>query len=202
MKQSTAFYMGEAQAWLDRNKDKLPPDRDPVIDIIETAGISPHNVLEVGCGNGWRIDILAEKYGCSTWGIDPVVTPEMGRKHGSIFTGAADKIGFRDSSFDLVIYGFCLYLVDREDLFKVAAEGDRVLKDGGYLIIQDFMPIAPYKVKYKHKDGIFSYKMDYSKLWLANPTYSLFGVATSNPVDDVGVIVLQKDINNGWPIQD
>jgi len=52
--------------------------------------------------------------------------------------GTADVIPFQDKSFDIVIFGFCLYLCDRDDLFKIAAEADRVLKTPGWLLIKDF----------------------------------------------------------------
>ena len=32
---------------------------------------------------------------------------------------------------------------------------------------------TPYKNEYKHKEGVFSYKMDYSKMFSWNPSYQL-----------------------------
>jgi adenylyltransferase/sulfurtransferase len=41
-------------------------------------------------------------------------------------------------ALDLVLFGFCLYLVDRKLISRVVAEADRVLKDTGFLGIVDF----------------------------------------------------------------
>lgn len=195
MKQADVFLESEGQAWYERNKDKLPPKHDPVMNAIEKAAIIPNNVLEVGCGNGWRLDLLYERYKCNTWGVEP-----RDKDNGAILAATADILPFIDNKFDLVVYGFCLYLVDREDLFKVVSEGDRVLQNSGYLVIHDFHPDYPHKVKYKHKEGLFSYKMDHAQLWLANPAYKLRNRVMC--AEETSVTILKKDIGNGWPIKD
>lgn len=206
MKQSEIFLESEGQAWYERNKDKLPPEHDPVMEAIEKAGITPHNVLEVGCGNGWRLNLLTDKYtSCNAWGVDPGLLETRAYADLHLISGTAIELPHRDGfqrpfEFDLIIYGFCLYLVDREDLFKVVAEGDRVLQDGGHLVIHDFHPEYPHKVKYKHKEGLFSYKMDHAQLWLANPAYKLRSRVMC--ADETSVTILKKDIDNGWPIKD
>lgn len=200
MKQSDIFLQGEGQAWYERNKNKLPPEHDPVMEIIEKVGITPNHVLEVGCGNGWRLDKLWETYACNTTGIDPFSDRLFSRGR-YVIKGTAAALPGRRNEFDLIIYGFCLYLVDREDLFKVVAEGDRVLQDGGYLIIHDFFVMMdPYKRKYEHKDGVFSYKMNYFKLWTANPAYQV--IETIRPDDDTVVHLLKKDVDKGWPLHE
>ena len=73
--------------------------------------------------------------------------------------------------FDFVVFGFCLYLCDRGDLFQIAKEADRVLKNDGYIIICDFYSSANTKNAYHHLPGIFSYKMDYRKLFVWHPNY-------------------------------
>src|SRR5258708_11795718 len=87
--------------------------------------------------------------------------------------GTASKLPLESQSLDLVYFGFCLYLVDRQDLFSAVAEADRVLKNGGFLAITDFDPIHWHKRPYHHKEGIFSFKRDYSKLFTASGMYFL-----------------------------
>ncbi|MGB6911936.1 MAG: hypothetical protein WBE42_04170 [Pseudolabrys sp.] len=55
---------------------------------------------------------------------------------------ADDLSAFGPDTIDLLIYGWCLYLCDREDLFKIVTEGDRILKDSGYLVVYDFHAAA------------------------------------------------------------
>jgi ubiquinone/menaquinone biosynthesis C-methylase UbiE len=52
--------------------------------------------------------------------------------------GTAEALPQADQSVDLLIYGFCLYLCDRDDLFQIAAEAHRVLKPKSWLAILDF----------------------------------------------------------------
>lgn len=74
----------------------------------------------------------------------------------------------------MVFIGFCFYLIDRELLFKVVAEVDRVLKMGSYLIIKDFDTPFPIKRKYHHHhDGVYSYKQQYENIFLSNPIYTM-----------------------------
>jgi ubiquinone/menaquinone biosynthesis C-methylase UbiE len=91
----------------------------------------------------------------------------------NLVQGTADSIPFHDKKFDMIIFGFCLYLCDRKDLFKIVYEADKCLAEYGYLIIYDFKPPFPYKNIYHYKEGIFSYKMNYADLFLANPSYFL-----------------------------
>jgi SAM-dependent methyltransferase len=194
MKQSEVFLAGEGVEWFERNKYKLNIYRDPVIRALDDNPIIiPYRVLEVGCADGWRLNLIRERFGCDIEGIDP---GSVDREPGT----ADDLSRFQTGKFNVVIYGFCLYLCDREDLSKIVSEGDRVLEDGGFLIIYDFHPDQPHKRKYKHREGIFSYKMDYSQLWLANPAYKtyrryLYGMDG----DIVSVVILRKDIDSGWP---
>ena len=90
-----------------------------------------------------------------------------------LFKGVHLTICYKDDSFDLVIFGFCLYLIDRNLLFKSISEADRVLRDGGYLAIEDFDPSKIMMNKYKHCKGINSYKTNYSKIFLASEHYAL-----------------------------
>ena len=61
---------------------------------------------------------------------------------------------FDNQYFNVVILGFCLYMVDRELLFKTISEVDRTLKQGGYLVIADCETPFPVKLKYEHVEGL------------------------------------------------
>jgi len=200
VRQADVFLEEEAENWFARNQHQLPVEEDPIINAIEAARIKPGVTLEVGCSNGWRVKLMQKKWGCKAYGIDPMFKTTLWdcRK------GTADDLQmFDDVMFDMVIYGWCLYLCDREDLFIIASEGDRVLKDGGFLVVYDFHPAKPYKKKYKHHEGLFSYKMDYPQLWLSNPTYSLYHRAMYDAGDDrTCVTILRKSISDGYPLHD
>jgi len=200
VKQSEVFLNGEAEQWYARNQNHLVLDVDPVMEAVEGAKIRPERVLEVGCSNGWRVKAMQQKWKCKTYGIDPMFTTTLWNCR----RGTADDLSaFGPDTFDLLIYGWCLYLCDREDLFKIVTEGDRVLKDGGYLVVYDFHTAKPHKRKYKHHVGLFSYKMDHARLWLANPTYELVNrTLFDSGNNQTSVTILRKDLDRGWPLHD
>src|SRR5215475_3387322 len=140
MKQSDLFLQGEGDAWHERNKDKarLP---DPVLNAIEACQLQPKTVLELGCGTGWRLIEIRDRYQTThVSGYDASEKAMNERVLPNVFKDdAADCLKaltyIRKGFYDLVIFGFCLYLVDREDLMMIAAHTDRVLKDGGHIVI-------------------------------------------------------------------
>jgi SAM-dependent methyltransferase len=192
VKQAQFFMDSEGDRWFERNAERLG-QRDPVSAVIFSLGIKPTNVLEIGCSNGWRLAALRDKYKCGIAGIDPSrKAAQEARKHEiGVWTGTAAAMPARSNNYDLVIYGFCLYLTDPEDWFRIAMEGDRVLKDGGYLIIHDFNNGAQaFARKYEHADGILSYHVQWSKLWLAHPWYHRVYGKQEGP--DEAITVLHK----------
>lgn len=72
--------------------------------------------------------------------------------------GTSDLLNFNNNIFDIVYVGFCLYVVDRELIFKTISEIDRVLKIKCMLVITDFEPPYPLRNTYKHTEGVFTYK--------------------------------------------
>ena len=76
-----------------------------------------------------------------------------------------------DNSIDLLIYGFCLYLCDRDDLFKIAAEAHRILKPQSWLAIFDFW--SPYQTvnNYHHCSGVHTYKDNLPAMFTWHPSY-------------------------------
>jgi ubiquinone/menaquinone biosynthesis C-methylase UbiE len=198
MKQAQAFLNGEADAWIERNRAGFGR-HDPVSEAIAEIKLQPTRILEIGCANGWRVERLKERFPtCSVRGIDPSSRVPSSP---SATRGTADDLAaFAAAEFDLLIYGFCLYLCDREDLFKIAAEADRVLRDGGHIVIHDFaVPAEPFARIYEHRAGILSYHMDYAKLWLAHPWYRT--VACRLFEDDESLTVLQKDRADSFPVR-
>lgn len=196
MSQTKIFLESEADAWFARNGARLGVV-DPVGDTIELLGYKPCSVLEIGCANGWRLKRLKDHYDCQVCGIEPSHDAIVdGGKDTVIVRGVADSLPFASASFDLVIFGFCLYVCDPAALFRIAAEADRVLSDHGLIVIHDFADTAsPFARKYRHCDGVLAYHMDYAKLWLAHPWYRR---ACRRVFDDDAVTVLQKRTDDAF----
>lgn len=213
--QKDVFLHSEGDAWYQRNrmdekKFQAKLDSDPVLSLLKDLNLAPKSVLEIGCSDGWRLAGLRKLWPKTSFkGIDPAATAAAHSYDRAIEIeqGTADDLPYRDKQFDLVIFGFCLYLCDRQDLFRIAMEADRVLMEGGHIVIYDFHTEKPYRNTYVHHEGVYSYKMDYSRLFSWSPAYKMVkcsigthpGSDSSNPDNDVGVFVLKKSLLAGWP---
>lgn len=190
MRQSHIFMHGEADAWHWRNREVKKVD-DVLTAIVSNPDINPRMIIEVGCGVGKRLHRLGIRYPKSEQlGIEPsLVAIQEGVKYPGVEFrhGSALSLGQLPKCADLLIFGFCLYLCDRDDLFTIVDFADTTLVEGGYIVIHDFDQF-PQVVPYHHKEGIFSYKMDHSKLWLANPSYAFVSKAMVNSTESVTII--------------
>jgi ubiquinone/menaquinone biosynthesis C-methylase UbiE len=214
MKQKEVFLATEGDAWLARNRASLTakqenPQHDPVLrelsDLLPAGAGNGVRILEIGCGDGGRLAWLSRKWGADCVGLDPSTDAILAARAKGVeaVRGTADSLQFEDRSFDIVIFGFCLYLCDREDLFRIAAEVDRVLRSAGWLVIHDFFSPSPRASPYHHRSGVWSYKMDYRRLFAWHPDYVCVthkvrrhddSAYTDSPDDWVAVSVLRK-----WP---
>jgi ubiquinone/menaquinone biosynthesis C-methylase UbiE len=210
VKQRDIFLQSEGNAWFKRNAVAAPtrglPESDPLLaEIRNLSGVSLSNakILEIGCSDGVRLQWLNENLGCDCRGLEPSAEAvDAARARGVLAQqGTAEELPYHDQMFDIVMFGFCLYLCDREDLFRIACEADRVLKDPGWLLILDFYSPTPAKREYHHVRGLFSYKMDYRSLFTWNPAYTCYSHRirhhehdgyTDDPSEWVATSVLRK----------
>ncbi len=211
--QRERFLGGEGDAWLARNRgDPAELERraqsDPVLRALRQLRGAAKSVLEVGASDGWRLHALrGEGLATHAYGLDPSKRASAeGRDRFDVdgVRGTAERLPFASRRFDLVILGFFLYLCDRDDLFAIVAEVDRVIAREGRLAILDFHASPAERRRYSHAEGVFSYKMDYSELFLCNPAYQLLyreigpypdpvQAAASDGRDQCMVAVLQRD---------
>lgn len=210
-RQEKVFLNGEADQWYERNKEKLNPREDDFLaKIIERLQLRPKRILEIGASNGYRLQILHRMTGAACTGIEPSTRAvEDGRRRFpdiKLDIGTADVLPYEDASFDIIIFGFCFYLIDPALHFQVVREADRVLKNKGFLLIWDFQSRVPYHNQYVHKEGVKSYKMEFSRYFLAHPGYTLVhrellpGIAQeTHPDERIGVDVLLKDFLFAFP---
>lgn len=188
MNQKEVFLQSEGDAWFIRNHEVVAEEKDfsqedsvtqAVIEITKFKRQENHKkikILEVGCGEGRRLSWLKKNIHVEVYGIEPSAKAvALACKNGiTAQRGTADKLPFEEGSFDILIFGFCLYLCDPSDLFKIAQEADRVLKNNAWLVINDFYSVSQTKRQYHHKPGIYSYKMDYRTLFDWHPDYVCF----------------------------
>jgi len=213
--QKETFINSEADEWFNRNADSCSsgkPEAHVPLKVMKEVELHPNRVLEIGCGNGVRLEQVRQAFDCECYGIDPSskAIQDGGDRfpHLHLSEGTAETLPFEDDAFDTIIFGFCLYLCDRKDLFRIAFEADRCLRDGGTLVVIDFQPPFPYRNRYSHREGIYSYKMNYGKMFLWNPAYfevanviySHSGYALRDVPDErIGVSILRKNEGGAYP---
>ena len=183
MKQKDIFLKSEGNAWFTRNQSavagrKLPDDDALVQEMLDflpaTAGGGRQlKVLEVGCGDGTRLAWIKNHLESECYGVEPSSQAVAAACSKGLHAqqGTADSLPYDSQGFDVVIFGFCLYLCDRTDLFCIASEADRVLRTPGWLLINDFFSPTPRARSYPHREGVQSYKMDYRTLFTWHPHY-------------------------------
>lgn len=206
-----AYFQRNAAAYASGNADTLPLPAAVVRGYLPAGA----HVLEIGCANGLNLERLRRSAGCQGSGIDPsAAAVEAGRRDFpalDLRVGTADALPFPDAAFDLVWFGFCLYVTDRALLPRVVAEADRVLRDGGKLVIVDFDPAVPVRRRYAPAAGVSSYKTDHARLFLGFPQYVLvekrpFSHHGEGFHPDSGerlaLQVLHKDLAGGYAPQD
>jgi ubiquinone/menaquinone biosynthesis C-methylase UbiE len=175
MQQDKIFKQLEGDNWFKRNQKDLNRKKilknDTVLKLIRLFNIVSRKVLELGCANGYRLNYLKNKYNSRCFGID---CSKMAIKDGGsrfkgikLFCSGLEKLNFKDASFDLIIISFVFHWIDRQILPSVISEADRVLKNKGLIIITDFFPLFPKRVKYKHlkEYKVYTYKGDYTKMF-------------------------------------
>lgn len=187
MDSKNIFLHGEGDAYFERNYQKDGISKGTAIfteflkrnPIISSGG---GNLLEIGCCDGRNLIYLTQNFKIQSFGVEP---SEKAIKYGKdmihskgianveLLQGTSDDLPFEENRMDFVILGFCMVWVDRQHLLKTASEVDRVLKRGGFLLIEDFDVPNPVQRPYKHNASIFTYKHDYSSLFLGDPSYSL-----------------------------
>jgi SAM-dependent methyltransferase len=189
MNQNSIFINGEADCWYERNKNKLEGattvDQHMYFDAIRLCEtLLPFkdqisSTLEIGCSNGRKLELICSSLNSKGFGIEPskmAVDDGNRRLEGrgiELSCGTAERLSYQSASFDLVYFGFCLYLFDRGSLMSALAEADRVLKPGGFLAITDFDPGTKYKRPYTHREGVFSYKQNYADFFVHGGGYYL-----------------------------
>jgi len=211
-RQRDVFLSGEGDAWFQRNSsvENMTSTSDDILlqallelPLLKGAGTV---VAEVGCGSGLRLKALETRNGWQVYGLDPsrhavAALSEIGVE---AHVGTAEKLPWQDNSIDLLIFGFCLYLCDRDDLFQICAEAHRVLKSESWLAILDFWSPHHRSNPYHHKQGVRSFKSNVPAMFCWHPSYILTDhkvrhhvthALTDDPDSWVAATVIRKSIN-------
>ena len=171
--QGQIFLDSEGDAWYERNQcaietAKASADTSFILQILKGSSFEIQDLLEVGCSSAVKLNWLASSFSASGSGIDPSsLAIQQGKKQYpdlDLHVGLASRLPFEADKFDLVFFGFCLYLVPPEEIELAIKEALRVLRPKGFIALTDFDPGIEVSVPYKHVKGLISYKRDYMQL--------------------------------------
>lgn len=190
MSQDRLFVEREGDAWFRRNRGHLNADKARVdwplklITLIDDVS-RIRSVIEVGCSNGYRLSHLRELLprDSQLLGIDvsqEAINDGHSRFEGIKFArGTLSRLPVR-GQFDLVIVNFVLHWIDRSLLAQSIAEIDRVTRDGGLLMLGDFLPDFPQRRRYHYcrTEDIYTYKQNYPLIFEALGTYRTLAYLT------------------------
>jgi len=180
--QDDIFLNYEGDAWFNRNAKTLGKnlENDFPLKLIDLLNLKPARILEIGAANGYRLAEISHRLGSGTYvAIEPSSKAiEDGQKRFPFIEfrrGLMHDLPLEnDEVFDLVIVNFVFHWISRDKLLCSVAELDRVIAEGGYLILGDFLPDVPTKVKYHHlqDEEVFTYKQDYEEIFLSSGLFT------------------------------
>jgi ubiquinone/menaquinone biosynthesis C-methylase UbiE len=171
--QSQIFLNSEGDSWYKRNKSaietaKASADVSFILQTLKGSSFEIQDLLEVGCSSAAKLNLLASSFSASGSGIDPSsLAIQQGAKQYpdlDLRVGLASRLPFEADKFDLVFFGFCLYLVPPEKIELAMNEALRVLRPKSFIALTDFDSGIEMTVPYKHVEGLMSYKRDYMQL--------------------------------------
>lgn len=202
------FSQEDANKYFSRNKNS-DNNTDIILKELTISKDENFNIIEIGCCNGWRLNNLKSLYpNNSYYGLD--LSSEAIKYGRENFTGIflydypLLENKFDDSKFDIVLVPFVLMYISREKLLRNIAEIDRILKDGGKLVITDFSPNYPKKIKFKHNENLVTYKQNFYDIFISTFNYYLEKKLTfthNTSIDDNKYynlsfyVELRKDLN-------
>lgn len=152
--------------------------------VMERLPYIPKTLLEIGCCHGLNLEYYRRKMGSQCFGADisPRAIAEGRRRFPEVAFEKADAaaLPYPDDFFDVVSFDICMLWFEPKNLFRVAAEANRILKVNGTLVIFDFEAPVMYRNTCKHGEGVYSYKIRFRDMFLWHPAYSVMEIRSSS----------------------
>ena len=156
-----------------------------IIDLIKTTKITPKNILEIGCGTGIKLDFMRKEIKTlkNCIGIDlSKKAIKYGKKNFTsikLYKMSSLDIYKIKKKFDLVICGFFLYLLDRENIFKQFDLINKKINYNGYLVIEDFEPLFKHtNIDNRNKNNLKIFKQSYTNFLINSGLFKLIYKST------------------------
>ena len=151
---------------------------DEFLKVINELMPNPESILDVGCGYGGTIKELFNQYPSTKFiGIDPgtesiaIAKENIDGKNVEFKVSYSHQLDFSEETFDIINLCMVLQWIPRKYLIRTMAEVDRVLKFGGLIYINEFLPNKPVVSQSNHNKDVYIFKNDYSLFFSTYPWY-------------------------------
>ena len=158
----------EGDKYFTRNKnyDELNPNENNTFNLIKINNLNPKKILEIGCGAGHKLNYLSQKLNTkNNYGVDlskkAILYGKKKYKNLKLLNISSLEIDKINTKFDMIICGFFLYLLDREEIFKQFDLIYNKINKNGHLIIIDFNPIFKHSNRHSENNKLKIFKMKY-----------------------------------------
>lgn len=182
--QEKVFTQVEADAWFRRNAfhgGLEPASLDHrILRALRQVDLPPKGImLDIGGAAGSVAAGFKRDY--PDWTCH-VIEPSAeaiaaGQKAFSELTFSQGSIcqaeGFSQSSANVIVVSGVFCWVDRLLLTRAICNVDQALAPGGFLVVSDFDSPFPRANPYKHHEGLYTYKQNYSDIFRQLGTYHL-----------------------------
>ena len=171
----------EADNFFERNLKFYNNPREgdfKIVDLLKTTQIKPKSILEIGCANGAQLNQYQEILNTKVnYGIDlsskAINAGKKKFKKLRLLKLSSLEIDKIKTNFDLIICGFFLYLLDREEIFNQFNLIYKKLNQKGYLIIQDYNPLFKHTNTSRHNKKLKSFKMNYDNFLVESGLFKM-----------------------------
>ena len=219
MSQVDLFSIGEGDAWFERNRtvllesEKTDWPSEMLAKLPEVTSSS--SILEIGCANGYRLAYLQKMLAARCVGVEisaQAIKDGLQRyRNIELHQGSITQVPL-SGMFDVLIVNYVLHWVDRNLLLQALSEIDRLLVNGGYLLLGDFYPNVPVKRAYHHlpDKNVFTFKQDYAKAFKSLGTYKEVDrvcydhdntIGESVPESRAMCVTLKKSLNDYYQVE-
>ena len=183
-----------------------------IINLLKISKIKPKNILEIGCANGSKLNIYQKQLKPSvSYGID---LSDKAINHGikkykklKLLHLSSLNINKIKIKFDLIICGYFLDQLDRNEIFKQFDLIYKKLNKNGYLIIYYFDPLFRHTNNNIHHNNLLTFKMKYENFLEES---GLFKIVYKNQLriksnkkyksNDVSIVLFKKiDFKESYP---
>ena len=149
-----------------KNYDELNINENNWFNSIKVNNLKPKKVLEIGCGAGHKLNYLSQQLNTKyNYGVDlskkAILDGKKKYKKLKLLNISSLQIDKINTKFDLIICGFFLYLLDREEIFKQFDLIYKKLNKNGHLIIIDFNPTFKHTNRHSRNNKLRNFKMKY-----------------------------------------